>query len=81
MTYFLIEDIGVLLYEYHGQWVVENVNVEMIEMNCIKVDNKYYRRIRSVDLSTIEIAEIASHPERDFDDFDLQISCEEYYGG
>ena len=81
MPYYLLEDLGLLLYEFHGQWVVENVNIEMIEMNCIKIGNKYYRRVRSVDISTIEIAEIKSSPEREFDDFDLQISCEEYYGG
>lgn len=78
MKYILLEDINVILYEHHGQWVIEEVEVELVEMDCIKIGNKYYRRCQSLDISTIEIVEIANRP---FDDFDLQISCEEYYGG
>ena len=78
MKCILLEDLSVIIYEQNGQWEIEQVEVELVEMNCIKIGNKYYRRGRSLDISTIEITEITNRP---FDDFDTQISCEEYYGG
>ena len=78
MKCILLEDLNVILYEEDGEWKIEEVEVELIEMNCIKIGNKYYERGQILDISTIEIVEITDRP---FDDFDLQISCEEYYGG
>ena len=79
MGYILLEDLNLLLIQKDdGEWEVQPT--ENIEMNCIKVGKSYYRRIRSIDMDVTEVQPIPNHT-KEFDDFDLQISCEEYYGG
>lgn len=78
MRLILLEDLSVLIYEKDGAWIIEEVEFETVEMDCLCVDGKYYQRVQDLDISTIEIEPI---PDRPFDDFDQQISCEEYYGG
>lgn len=79
MAYILMEDLNLLLIQQEdGEWEIHPT--ENIEMNCIKVGKTYYERVRSVDMDITEVQPIQKKG-AEFDDFDLQISCEEYYGG
>lgn len=80
MKYILLEDLNLLIIQNGEDWDVKSVDIELIEMDCIKVDDKYYERVEFIDTDILEIQPIPS-TNREFDDFDLQISCEEYYGG
>lgn len=79
MKYILLEDLNLLLIQQDdGEWEIQPT--ENIEMNCIKVGKTYYERIRSLDMDISEVQPIQQN-RAGFDDFDLRISCEEYYGG
>lgn len=78
MEYILLEDLNLLLFQKNGEWEIHKA--ETVEMNCIRVDETYYERKRSIDMNITEVQPI-SNSTKEFDDFDTQISCEEYYGG
>lgn len=54
-------------------------DLEILELDHVKMDGKYYRLGEMYPLPAVPLVEMIPMSTKEFDDFDLQIQCEEVY--
>lgn len=59
---------------YKGYQVITSV-----EMGCVKIKDKYYRVGQPYPLEAVPLVELHLITDKELDDFDTQVQCEEYY--